>query len=281
MMAGPAAPAHAQVAPWSLSWTTSQQAYDALERLPSGATFSRDTGMLRSQGLGLQHAWAGSNTTDGWRLGLGWEQGQGDMAYAGLSSAALPLVSRTQLRRQQLKLSLQRHFGPRSLGHGQLHWHLGVDLAAHRLQRRIEATPLSAALQETLTQHGGRLGGGVTWQPTDAGWQVLGTWHAGRPWHQRLVAQSAQALDPVTLRPRGGDSRERALGLAWRGRMAGQPLRVSLMHQVSSARVGDSAAVQATQAGQPLGTLRFPGNRSRLHGWQFSLTLHWPALDGV
>jgi hypothetical protein len=259
-----------------LGWEAGRISHDSVERLPDGREFNRDTGTLDTATLFLRWplqspASAAPGSVPRWQGGLGWRHEDGRLAYRGLSSAGLPLVSGTRLARERLSLGLERRFGPLGDAPNAGSAALGLELATEWTDRRIAATPLSVALHERLTRHTLALHARASQPLGRSGFRVLARWHEARAWSQHLRAEAGSTLDAVQLRPRGGHGREWGLGLGYAP--AGASWQLQLVHAARRERVGDSAAVAATAAGRPVGSVRYPGSHNRGRGWQLGWQL--------
>ena len=253
-----------------LGVVTGRLSHDSVERLPDGREFNRDTGTLDL--LELQLRWPLQaralrlGTRTAWQGGLAWRHEAGRLAYRGLGSLGVPLVSRTRLERERLSLWVERRLG--TTGQVAPAWSssLGLALVTEWTSRGIAATPLSVALDERHTRHELALQASAGLPLGRGGVALQARWQGGWAWAQQFRAEAGASLDPVQLRPHGGERHEWALGLRWQP--GGAAWALELAHAGRRERVGASNAVPATALGRPAGTVRYPGSRNRGQGWQ-------------
>lgn len=218
-----------------------------------GTLFNREDGTLVGSYL------RGKYASGAWRIGLEGRKLTGTINYRGQNQLGIPLKSQTDLKYAQLGFSVmyQLHEMP---------FYTGITLRSRDIDRRIQATPITQALYETLRQ--------IEWGPAaGAKWKLsekislaaqimvltterstldvdfLGTYDSGRLTLPRNSSRDVQFALEYDLSPRYTLAME----------IHGQ--------RFSPAR---SASALLTRNGTPVGIYNYPGSTQEI--WMFSTT---------
>jgi hypothetical protein len=105
----------------------------------NGALFNRDAGTLDGSYL------RGGYTSGSWRLGVEHRYVSGTIDYQGQNQLGLPIESQTELKYSQLGTSAIYQLRD-------MPFYAGITLRSRKIDRRIQATPITQALHETLQQ---------------------------------------------------------------------------------------------------------------------------------
>lgn len=218
-----------------------------------GLLFNREDGILVGSYLHGEYA------SGAWRIGLEGRKLTGTINYRGQNQLGIPLKSQTELKYAQLGFSVmyQLHEMP---------FYTGITLRSRDIDRRIQATPITQALYETLRQ--------IEWGPAaGAKWKLsekislaaqimvltterstldvdfLGTYDSGRLTLPRNSSRDVQFALEYDLSPRYTLAME----------IHGQ--------RFSPAR---SASALLTRNGTPVGIYNYPGSTQEI--WLFNTT---------
>jgi hypothetical protein len=243
-------------AAWSAVAGASEASLHTEERLPDGSLFNSERGRVTSRSAAI------TRSGDPASVSVAWQRSGGLLAYSGRTQFGVPLFTQTHWVHEQWSARFTPRFALPLAG-AELQFPIG--LARQRLDRSIRATPISTALQETLRIDELRVGAAMQLPLGASPWRVGVALQVHQPWAQSLRVDAGASFAPATLSPGRRVGWQAGVEAIWQPLPA---LALKLGWAAQHWRFGPSDSVGVTQAGVPVGSIRYPGSRQRQEGWQ-------------